>query len=262
MINTSNTLHQSTYHASTLARTHNAATSEENTDSKNKAAITSEAEHTRKEEQGLKTRKVHSANTKNTIESELSQAEVKQLRDLRARDQEVRAHEQAHAAAAGSLAKGGPSFDYQRGPDGQLYAVGGEIKIDTSAVTGNPEATAAKAAKVKRAALAPAQPSQQDRAVAAAAATLETQARVEIAQQKTEDSAEILNSQFSNEKSNTENEAREEVKTENNIETYSKCAECGGQHSAESHSVSVMLGKTFNQPEVDNSPSISQTIGV
>jgi len=49
-----------------------------------------------------------------------------ELAKLKARDREVRAHEAAHTAAAGSLAKGGPSFTFQRGSDGRLYAVGGE----------------------------------------------------------------------------------------------------------------------------------------
>ena len=118
------------------------------------------------------------------IDSAISEAEVRQLRKLRARDREVRAHEQAHAAAAGSLAKGSPSYTYQRGPDGQLYAVGGEVQIDTSGVAGDPQATAERAQRIQRAALAPAQPSQQDRAIAANAAATEARARAEIVQEK------------------------------------------------------------------------------
>jgi hypothetical protein len=51
---------------------------------------------------------------------------------LAARDREVRTHEAAHFAAAGGLAVSGPHFSYERGPDGTLYAVGGEVQIDTS----------------------------------------------------------------------------------------------------------------------------------
>ncbi|MEO1926994.1 MAG: putative metalloprotease CJM1_0395 family protein, partial [Gammaproteobacteria bacterium] len=122
--------------------------------------------------------------TNNKHEGELDQQELSQLRTLQNRDREVRAHEQAHIAAAGSLAKGGASFEYKRGPDGQRYAVGGEMQIDTSTVSGDPEATAAKAQQIRRAAFAPAQPSQQDRSVAAAASTMEAKARIEITQQK------------------------------------------------------------------------------
>lgn len=186
------------------------------------------------------------SNNTQKIESDLKQEEINQLRELSQRDREVRAHEQAHAAVAGSLAKGGPSFSYQRGPDGQLYAVGGEVQIDTSAVAGDPEATAEKARQVRRAALAPAQPSQQDRAVAAAASALEAQARVEIAQEKTEDGVEKLNAEFDDEQSQINNNEDEELDKTISTEVNSKCAQCGGQHSAESHTVSVILGEVFN----------------
>lgn len=109
------------------------------------------------------------------------------INELRITDQEVRAHEQAHAAAAGGLAKGGPTFEYQRGPDGQLYAVGGEVQIDTSGVPGDPEATLQKAQQIQQAALAPAQPSSQDRSVAVAAAAMAAEARSEIASRGTKD---------------------------------------------------------------------------
>ncbi len=101
------------------------------------------------------------------------------LAELRQRDREVRAHEAAHAAAGGPYVRGGPSFQYTRGPDGRLYAVGGEVQIDVSPVSGDPEATIAKMQVVRRAALAPARPSAQDRAVAARAAQAEMRARME-----------------------------------------------------------------------------------
>jgi hypothetical protein len=89
---------------------------------------------------------------------------------LAATDTHVRAHEQAHLAAAGRYARGGASYTYTRGPDGQLYAVGGEVGIDTSPVKGDPEATIRKAEVVRAAAEAPSDPSAQDRTVAAQAA--------------------------------------------------------------------------------------------
>ena len=78
----------------------------------------------------------------------------------------VRAHEQAHKAAAGAHAKGGPTYEYQSGPDGKRYAVGGEVQIDTSPVPNDPQATIQKMQQVQRAANAPAEPSSQDRRVA------------------------------------------------------------------------------------------------
>lgn len=118
------------------------------------------------------------ATSKNGVQ--LSEADLKQVEALKKRDREVRAHEQAHVAAAGGLAKGGPKYDVQYGPDGQAYAVGGEVNIDTSPGR-TPEETIQKAKQIRAAALAPAEPSGQDRAVAAAAAQLETQAQQELA---------------------------------------------------------------------------------
>ena len=97
-----------------------------------------------------------------------SAQEQRMLAELKARDREVRSHENAHRAAGGDLVRGG-SYDYQQGPDGKRYAVGGEVQIDTSPVAGDPEATAEKMGRVIRAALAPAEPSSTDLAVAAQA---------------------------------------------------------------------------------------------
>lgn len=118
---------------------------------------------------------------------ELSEEDKAQVQELKKRDAEVRAHEQAHLAAAGSLAQGGASFDYQSGPDGNRYAVGGEVSIDTSKVAGDPAATIAKAQRIRRAALAPAEPSSTDRSVASQASSMEAQARKELAQEKQEE---------------------------------------------------------------------------
>ena len=113
---------------------------------------------------------------------ELSESELQLVRELASRDREVRAHEQAHLAAAGGYAKGGPTYTYQTGPDGIRYAIGGEVSIDTSPVPGNPRATLAKAQAIQAAANAPAEPSGQDRAVAAAAAQMAARAQAELTQ--------------------------------------------------------------------------------
>ena len=91
---------------------------------------------------------------------ELETAARRAFESLRQRDQEVRLHEQAHLLAAGPYAKGAPSYTYQTGPDGQRYAVGGEVPIDLSPVPGNPQATLQKALTIRRAALAPTDPSE------------------------------------------------------------------------------------------------------
>lgn len=106
-----------------------------------------------------------------------------EVASLASRDQEVRTHEQAHAAIGGSYA-GAPSYTYERGPDGKRYATGGEVGIDSGPVPNDPEATLRKMEVVIRAALAPAEPSAQDRKVAAQAQAQMTEARVELAQQQ------------------------------------------------------------------------------
>lgn len=111
---------------------------------------------------------------------QLSEDERAEVRKLKQRDQEVRRHEQAHKAAAGKLASGGPSFGYTRGPDGKQYAVNGEVQIDVSPVSGDPEATIRKMRQVQSAARAPAQPSGADLKVAASAAKQEASARAEL----------------------------------------------------------------------------------
>jgi hypothetical protein len=100
----------------------------------------------------------------------LTPEEQTEVQKLQQRDQEVRSHESAHVAAGGQFVRGGASFEYQKGPDGKQYAVGGEVSIDASPIKGNPDATLAKMQTVQRAALAPASPSGQDRSVAASAA--------------------------------------------------------------------------------------------
>jgi hypothetical protein len=114
--------------------------------------------------------------------SRLTPEEEKQLTELKQRDREVKAHELAHRAAAGRYVTGG-SFTYQTGPDGQRYAIGGEVSVDTSSGQ-TPEETLRKAELIRRAALAPSEPSSQDYRVAAEAAKMATEARAEIRSQQ------------------------------------------------------------------------------
>lgn len=111
---------------------------------------------------------------------EYTREEQEKITKLKDRDREVRAHEQAHVAAGGQYVRSAAQFQYQTGPDGQRYAVGGEVSIDVSK-EGEPEATIAKMQVVIRAALAPAEPSGQDRAVAAQAVRTASEARMEAA---------------------------------------------------------------------------------
>jgi hypothetical protein len=110
------------------------------------------------------------------------------VRELEQQDVATRARGYAHAAAVGSVGSA-PTFTYQVGPDGRLYAVAGEVQIDTSAVPGDPEATLRKAQQIERAAFAPGDPSPEDRRAAVMAMALATRARQELARQQAEDAA-------------------------------------------------------------------------
>lgn len=117
--------------------------------------------------------------------TQLTAEQQQEVNRLKAIDRKVRAHEQAHMAA-GSGVTGGASFQYTRGPDGRQYAVGGEVSINLSSGQ-TPESTLERARVIQAAALAPADPSPQDRAVAAAAALMESQARAELSRMKREE---------------------------------------------------------------------------
>lgn len=111
--------------------------------------------------------------------NDLTPEQKKQVDELKARDREVRQHEQAHKTVGGPYA-GAVSYETVTGPDGRDYAVAGEVQIDVSPVSNNPEATMRKMEIVERAALAPAEPSPQDRAVAAQARAIKIQAQSEM----------------------------------------------------------------------------------
>lgn len=138
--------------------------------------------------EGDEARAADGTNRRGAGGDELTAEELEQVQRLEARDAEVRAHEQAHKSVGGRYA-GAISYDFQTGPDGKRYAVGGEVSIDISEVPGDPRATIQKMEIVRRAALAPAQPSGADRSVAATASQKASQARVELTEQQAEEAA-------------------------------------------------------------------------
>jgi len=95
----------------------------------------------------------------------LNDQERTQLRELQNRDAEVRIHEAQHFRAAGGLAKGTPNYTYQQGPDGQFYAVGGNVQLQTSRGS-DPEQAKRDAQSFSNAAQAPGDASAQDISVA------------------------------------------------------------------------------------------------
>ncbi|MFA5233220.1 MAG: putative metalloprotease CJM1_0395 family protein [Sulfurimonas sp.] len=104
---------------------------------------------------------------KSKLTNELSLDEKILVQELQSRDVEVRAHEAAHQGAGGGMT-GGASFSYQKGPDGRMYAIGGEVSISIPSGS-TPQETIRNAQQAIAAAMAPADPSSQDFAVASSA---------------------------------------------------------------------------------------------
>ncbi len=124
--------------------------------------------------------------------NKLTDEEKSVVEKLKARDSEVKTHEQQHLAASGGYAKGGAHYTYQKGPDGKMYAIGGHVSMDTSMSSDNPEANLAKAQIIARAALSPQGPSGADRAVAAKASAIAMQARADIHKKNSGESSDEL----------------------------------------------------------------------
>ena len=147
----------------------------------NSSQRTGEAEDSTSKEKGKGNGKEEQGKDSGSDSQE--QSRQKEIEAYKARDQEVRTHEQAHQAAGGQYASS-PSYTLSRGPDGQSYATGGEVQIDISTVAGDPAATIQKMQQVRSAALAPAEPSSQDMSVAAKAQRLESEARADLAAER------------------------------------------------------------------------------
>lgn len=136
-----------------------------------------------KEEKKLREQEEKKAAGKSNSTEELSQDEKRLVTDLQSRDSEVRAHEAAHQS--GGASTGGASYTYQKGPDGRMYAIGGEVSISFSSGS-TPQETIANAQAVIASALAPADPSGQDMAVASSAMVMMMKAQQQVAQEAQE----------------------------------------------------------------------------
>jgi hypothetical protein len=138
--------------------------------------------------------------------NELSEDEERLVRDLATRDSEVRAHESAHQAAGGGMV-GAASYTYQQGPDGKMYAIGGEVSVSMKAGS-TPEETIANAKQLAAAAMAAGDPSPQDHAVAASARVMEMKAQQQLANEEKE---EILGKKtYADEASKTDSHKQKE----------------------------------------------------
>lgn len=150
--------------------------------------------------------------------------EIELVRELAARDREVRAHEQAHQSVGGQYA-GAMEFTYKRGPDGQRYAVGGEVPIDVGKVPGDPQATLEKAEQVRRAALAPAEPSTQDRQVAALATQISIEAQNELRQLERQELEKAAEERAERREISDETDRKTEASSDTDTEKTAQAAE-------------------------------------
>ena len=121
----------------------------------------------------------------------LTDEEQSEVEQLKARDTEVRTHEQAHQSAGGSYA-GSPQYEYKTGPDGNKYITDGHVNIDIGKES-TPEKTIEKMRTVISAAHAPAQPSGQDLKVAAEAQQKMSEAQQELSEENTKENNQKLN---------------------------------------------------------------------
>lgn len=153
----------------------------------------------KQDEQKDENKTSNSTEPKSKTGEELTTAEKMLISKLQARDLQVRAHEQAHMSAGAGLA-GSARYTYQEGPDGKMYAIGGEVPISIPA-SKTPEEAIANARKVRAAALAPADPSPQDYKVAATATMMEMKAQMQLREQEAK-KLEENNGEKSNSKAN------------------------------------------------------------
>lgn len=158
---------------------------------------------------------------------ELSAQEQLQVRKLEQRDQEVRMHEQAHIAASGGISVSAANFTYQTGPDGQRYAIGGEVNFRTPA-SSDPKQALQTAHQLQQMALAPANPSSTDRSVAAKAAQDAARARMQIQQETMEEYREQLH-----EEDNTTEQSSTEQPFNNNLQNNTDQQTSNKNQSAE-----------------------------
>ena len=125
----------------------------------------------------------------------LTDDEQSEVEQLKARDTEVRTHEQAHQSAGGSYA-GSPQYEYKTGPDGNKYVTDGHVNIDIGKES-TPEETIEKMRTVISAAHAPAEPSGQDLKVAAEAQQKMSEAQQELSEKKTKENSDKMSSHHS-----------------------------------------------------------------
>ena len=168
----------------------------------------------------------------------LTEEELQHVQKLKQIDRQVRAHERSHQNAAPELT-GPASFKTVRGPDGKLYAVAGEVSIETGEAA-TPEATIQKLKRVIKAALAPLEPSPQDRKVAAQARAEIAEARGEIRQENAEEKREAEEAKEARQNADPTNSiASVSSDVTNAIQAFQAAATLGSSNPSRANAISV-----------------------
>jgi len=84
------------------------------------------------------------------------------LEKFKKTDLDIRSHEQAHATIGVTTSP--ISYNYQQGPDGKMYAIGGSVRLDTS-IPDDPKAAMEKMDRIKDAVTGVDNPSGADMAI-------------------------------------------------------------------------------------------------
>lgn len=190
---------------------------------------------------------------------ELTEEELAEIEDLKARDEEVRVHENAHKTAGGQYA-GSPSYTYTTGPDGKRYVTDGEVSIDISEES-DPQATIDKMQQVKQAALAPAEPSGQDRRVYSKASQIESNARQELREQQNEEQAKTnakMQESLANVAKSDANSKDSNVQSAQESASPNSALSNNAQTSVANSTSSLSQIATSTQSATDNSNSASE----
>lgn len=161
----------------------------DDTDNKDKSIVKKSSADKAKEKEQKEAAQNHNGQKQNG--EYLTDEEQSEVEQLKARDTEVRTHEQAHQSAGGSYA-GSPQYEYKTGPDGNKYITDGHVNIDIGKES-TPEKTIEKMRTVISAAHAPAQPSGQDLKVAAEAQQKMSEAQQELSEENTKENNQKLN---------------------------------------------------------------------
>lgn len=150
---------------------------------------------------------------KSNSSDELSKDELRLVQDLQSRDSEVKAHEAAHQAAGGGMT-GAASYTYQQGPDGKMYAIGGEVSI-TMKSGSTPEETIRNARQIAASAMAAGNPSPQDHAVASSARIMEMKAQQQLTKENEEEisAKEIYKNEADKNANNLQNKTVKDLNT-------------------------------------------------